>query len=212
MITIKTFPFNPFQVNTYVLSDETQEAIVIDPACYTGDEKTAILNYIEENNLKIRHLINTHCHVDHIVGAPFIKENFSVDFKANEADKELLEGAIEHGKIFGFELESVPDIEVNLDEGDVVEFGKSKLDIFSVPGHSPGSLAFYSKTDGFVIVGDALFLGSIGRTDLPGGDYNQLISSIKVKLLTLPDDTKVFPGHGPSTTVKNEHDTNPFLT
>lgn len=212
MIKIQPFVFNAFQVNTYVLSDETGECIIVDAACYTQKEKDSIDQYITSNHLRPVKLINTHCHVDHVLGMKHVVSKYKTTVEANEADVPLLSDAKNHGVIFGFDVEEPPVVTEYLTEGKDVTFGNSTLKSFHVPGHSPGSIAFYNPEQKFVITGDVLFKGSIGRTDLPGGDYDQLMQSIYKKLMTLPPETEVFPGHGPSTTIHEEALSNPFLT
>jgi hydroxyacylglutathione hydrolase len=212
MIKIKTFVFNAFQVNSFVLSDETGECIIIDAACYTQPEKDALDKYIADNQLKLVKVINTHGHVDHILGNHHVAEKYKVPFAIHQADMVLVNTAAQHGVVFGFAVEEQPEIKEFLSGGTDVTFGKSRLKTLFVPGHSPGSLAYYSPEQKFVIVGDVLFKGSIGRTDLPGGDYDQLMESILGKLMNLPDDTLVWPGHGPSTSIHEEALSNPFLS
>lgn len=212
MIKIQPFVFNAFQVNTYVLSDETNECVIVDAACYTQNERNAIDSYITSNNLKPVKLINTHCHVDHVLGLRYMATKYGIAVEANEADIPLLVEAKKHGVIFGFDVEEPPVVTNYITEGKDITFGNSVLQCFHVPGHSRGSIAFYNPDQKFVITGDVLFKGSIGRTDLPGGDYDQLMLSIYKKLMVLPGETEVFPGHGPSTSIHEEALSNPFLT
>lgn len=212
MIQIKTFIFNPFQENTYLLYDETKEAVVIDPGCYNNQEEDELVSFINDNELKLVRLLNTHCHIDHVLGNRFVKEKFNLQLEANKEDEILAKNAKSHGATFGIQMqEEAPDIDVYLNEGDQIKFGNSTLEIVHVPGHSPGSIVFYNKNEQFMIVGDVLFNDSIGRTDLPGGNYDLLASGIKGKLFPLGDDMKVFPGHGTYTTIGKERRTNPFL-
>lgn len=211
MITVKTLVFNNLSVNTYVLHDQTNRAVIVDPACSNSDEQKILYQYLENNNLIPEKIINTHGHIDHIVGVEKVMKHYNIPFLLHREDSFLLEKAKEMGFIFGFQVDEIPSATAFLTEGDKVEFGNSSLEVFHIPGHSPGSIVFYSKTNNFVIVGDVLFSGSIGRTDLPRGDYETLINGIRKKLLTLPSNTIVFSGHGPYTTIKTEHDTNPFL-
>jgi Zn-dependent hydrolases, including glyoxylases len=211
MITVKLFVFNPFQVNCYVLSDETGECIVVDASCYTEAEKATLVQYIESQGLKLVKLVNTHGHVDHLLGLRHLSDKFGVGFAINDADVKLVTEAQKHGVIFGFDVEEPPVVTEYLTEGKDVTFGNSVLKTFFVPGHSPGSIAFYSPEQHFVITGDVLFAGSIGRTDLPGGDYDQLMNSIYKKLMVLPPDTEVLPGHGPFSSIHEEALNNPFL-
>ena len=214
MITIKQFEFNPFGENTYVLSDETQEAIVVDCGCMTAGERSLFSDYITEHELTPVRLLCTHLHFDHIIGNAFIRDTYGVQPEASRLDVEQLPSL--EAQMAGLGLpphltfESVP-VEKYLAEGDTVRFGRSELQVLSTPGHSPGSLSFYSPADGFVLSGDALFAGSIGRTDLWGGDFRTLITAIREKLLTLPDDTVVYSGHGPATTIGIERNENPYL-
>ncbi len=211
MTNIKTFTFNSFQVNTYLLFDESKEAIIIDPACDSDLEFDDLKGFITENNLSLKRIVNTHGHIDHIAGVERVAEYFKVPFEIHKDDVFLLETAPQSAMIFGFDVETVRKPDSNIEEGTQINFGNSELKTLHVPGHSPGSIVFYSEESKFAIVGDVLFAGSIGRTDLPGGDYDTLISGIKNKLLTLPGETKVYSGHGPSSTIQQEHDTNPFF-
>jgi glyoxylase-like metal-dependent hydrolase (beta-lactamase superfamily II) len=210
---VKVFEFNPIAVNTYVLHDKTGECVIIDAACFYHDEERALFDYINDKKLIIKHVLSTHLHFDHVFGVNFIQSQFNVPMEANKADEFLLETMNEQLSLFGFTANDkhVPTIGKYIDENDIIEFGNQKLSILHIPGHSPGSIAFYSEADKFVVSGDVLFNGSIGRTDLPQGNHNQLIDGIKAKLLTLPDDTIVYPGHGPATTIKREKKSNPFL-
>jgi glyoxylase-like metal-dependent hydrolase (beta-lactamase superfamily II) len=211
MITIKTFVFNAFMENTFVLSDESKNCIIIDPGMNSKAEEEEISTYISTNELLPVSLINTHCHVDHVLGCNRIKELYNIPFYAHELEKVLIDEAIQFAEFFGISIEQPPQPDKTLSERDKVSFGNSEMDILHVPGHSPGSLAFYSKQNNFAITGDVLFNGSIGRTDLPGGNYNLLIDGIKSKLLSLPKETTIYPGHGPTSTIGKEYDTNPFL-
>jgi glyoxylase-like metal-dependent hydrolase (beta-lactamase superfamily II) len=211
MIQIKIFVFNPFQENTFILFDESKEAVIIDAGCYSNQEEKILDDFIKENNLQPVHLLNTHCHIDHILGNRYLSESFRINPEAHKSDEFLVETVQSYGATFGIKMEVAPLIGKYLNEGMQINFGNSFLDIAHVPGHSPGSIVFYNKTEGFMIVGDVLFNGSIGRTDLPGGNYRQLISNIKNKLLCMDDKMLVYPGHGPSTTIGKERSSNPFL-
>ncbi|HEY4789315.1 MAG TPA: MBL fold metallo-hydrolase [Bacteroidales bacterium] len=212
MIKIKIFVFNAFQVNTYILSDETGECIIVDAACYSNSEKNTLDQYISSQNLKPVKLVNTHCHVDHVLGMKYISDKYKINIEVHEADISLLTNAQKHGIVFGFNVEEPPVVSGYLNEKSDITFGCSVLKVLHVPGHSPGSVAFYNPDQKFVITGDVLFNGSIGRTDLPGGDYDQIMQSIYKKLMILPDETEVYPGHGPATTIHQEALNNPFLT
>lgn len=211
MISIHHFTFGPFQENTYVLFDETKECLIIDPGCYDNDERAELVDYIQNNQLTPVRLINTHCHVDHVFGNKFIAEKYNLKLEINKHDLPVLESLMMVAGMYNLKAEPSPAPSVFLDEGDVVTFGNSKLEIVFTPGHSPGSITFYNREQKFMIVGDVLFNGSIGRTDLPGGNYNTLISSIKNKLFPLGDEYVVYNGHGPSTTIGFEKQHNPFL-
>jgi len=209
---VKVFQFNPIGENTYIAYDETNECVIIDAGCYFQDEKEQLLNFILDNNLIVKHLLNTHLHFDHVLGNEFVKEQFGLDTEANEKDQFLLDGLQAQMRMFGFEpVSETPKIGKYLNEGNKVEFGNQKFDIFEVPGHSPGSIVFYNPYAGCVFVGDVLFQSSIGRTDLAGGSFDQLIDNIQRKLLTLPPETIVYSGHGPSTTIEREIKNNPYL-
>ena len=211
MITIKTLIFNAFQENTYVLSDETGKCVIVDAGCESDAEFDKLTKYISSNNLIPGRLLLTHGHFDHVLGVAKLCAHYQIKVEAHNQDIDLIKRATEYGVVFGFNVTPVPEISLFLEEGIAVNFGNSKLAVFHVPGHSKGSVAFYSEVDKFVITGDVLFKGSIGRTDLPGGDYDAIMKSISTKLLTLPDDTTVFPGHGPSSTIGIEKKSNPFL-
>lgn len=211
MTKIKTFVFNPFQENTFVVYDETNECIIIDAGCNEEHEFNAIDKFIEENNLIVQSIVNTHCHIDHIMGNAYLVNKYKVPSIAHREDMPLIERSNDMALAFGFKVEEPPIPNRFVNEGEKIVFGNTELEVKHVPGHSPGSIALYCQKENFVIVGDVLFSGSIGRTDLPGGDYDTLIASINNKLFTLPDSTKVYPGHGEKTTVAHEKSTNPFF-
>ena len=211
-MTIKTFTFNPIQENTYLVYDETNEAVVIDAGCVSEIEKRALKNYIEDNNLSLKRVINTHLHFDHQFGNKFLFDTYGILPEAGKADEYLLDDVVAHVRSFGLDIkEEAQPLGGYLTENQVIKFGNTSFVIYQVPGHSPGSVAFYDQKDGIVFAGDVLFRGSIGRTDLPQGDYATLIESITKKLLPLPDSTVVYCGHGPSTTIGFERKNNPFL-
>lgn len=195
----------------YILYDETKEALIIDPGCYTQPEKEELAKFIVETGLKPVKLLNTHAHIDHVLGNNFVAGKFGLKLEMHEADVDLLRSAPVYGQMWGIKPEASPEPSTFLTEGDVVLFGNSKLDVLFTPGHCPGSITFFSSAEKFAIVGDVLFYGSIGRTDLPGGNHELLISSIREKLFPLGDDMVVYPGHGPSTTIGFEKQHNPFL-
>ncbi len=211
MITIKTFIFNPFQENTYLLYDESGEAVIIDPGCYAKSEEKQLSTYLEENNLKLKRLLNTHSHIDHILGNRFISEKYKLQVESHQEDEFLIERAKEQAVLFGMQIEAPPTVGKYIDENDTIKFGNSELKIIHAPGHSPGSLVFYNTEQRFMIVGDVLFNQSIGRTDLPGGNLDTLLESIFTKLFPLGDDMKVYSGHGTTTTIGQERISNPFF-
>jgi glyoxylase-like metal-dependent hydrolase (beta-lactamase superfamily II) len=211
MLQIRRFPFNPFQVNTYILWDETKECAIIDPGCYGTDEQEMLKGFIRDNGLKPARLLNTHCHIDHIAGLAFVNREYGLKPEAHPDGINFIRHSEKAGFIYGFDqLESI-DPELPLKEGQLIQFGNSELNVIETPGHADGSVCFISHADKFVITGDVLFAQSIGRSDLPTGDYDLLIKSIREKLLTLPPDYKVYPGHGPETTIGYEAYSNPFL-
>ncbi|MFV0593319.1 MAG: MBL fold metallo-hydrolase [Draconibacterium sp.] len=212
MIKIQKFVVNPLAENTYILSDETGECIFVDPGFYYPEEHDEVKDYIAANKLKPVKIANTHCHFDHIMGVEFVRNEYRVPFYAHRDDLFLVERASVQAQTFGMTMEQVAGPDYFFEEGESVTFGNSELKIIHVPGHAPGHVVFYSEKEQILIAGDVLFYGSIGRTDLPGGDYDTLISGIKTKLLTLPGETKVYSGHGPETTIGNEKRSNPFLT
>ncbi len=211
MIKIKSFTFNPFEENTFVLHDDTGEAVIIDPGCYENNEKKELSDYIETNRLKPVKLLNTHAHLDHMLGNNFIAGHYNLQLEMHEKDVDLLMAATVYGQMWGIKPEPSPRPGILLKEGDLVRFGGSELSVLFTPGHSQGSISFYSRADRFAIVGDVLFNGSIGRTDLPGGNYEELLASIREKLLPLGDDVRIYCGHGPATTIGTEKRFNPFL-
>lgn len=210
---IKQFTFNPFQENTYIIWDNTKECLIIDPGCYEDYEKKSIKSFILENKLIPVKLINTHCHIDHIFGNRFLMETWNINLHMSNEDLPILLSAHEVAKNYGFHnYEESPVPEIFLEDGFEIKFGESSLDVLLTPGHSPGHICLLSKLHKFIIAGDVLFNGSIGRTDLPGGDFDTLLQSIQKKLMILEDETIVYCGHGPSTTIGKEKQSNPFLT
>jgi len=203
---------NPLGENSFVLSDETGQCIFIDPGFYYEEEHEEVKRYISDHQLKPVKIINTHCHFDHIMGVEFARKTYNIPFYAHPEDAFWIERAESQGEMFSIKMSAVQAADQFLNEGDVVKFGNTSMEVIHVPGHSPGHVVFYCKKQDFLMAGDVLFYGSIGRTDLPGGDYNTLISKIKQKLFKLPDNTKVYSGHGPETTLGFEKKSNPFLT
>jgi hydroxyacylglutathione hydrolase len=211
MIQIKAFTFNPFQENTYLLYDETGECIIIDPGNFNANEHKAMQQFIEQHNLKVTTLVNTHCHIDHVLGNFFVKETYKVKLGIHAIEEPYLKAVKTYAPNYGFHQYQETAADYFIEEGTTVRFGKSELAVLFAPGHSAGHIVFYSKDQDFCIAGDVLFRESIGRTDLPGGDHATLLASIRKELFTLPDHTVVYPGHGPSTTIGHEKKHNPFL-
>jgi hydroxyacylglutathione hydrolase len=211
MIQIKRFSFNAFQVNTFVLYDESGECVIIDPGCYEISEEMELENFITENKLKPVKLLNTHTHVDHILGNNFVAKTFQLKPEIHKAGLQFLDAAKSHGQVFGLSIEEQNKPANFLNEGDPVKFGNSVLEVLYTPGHIDGHVCFLSREQGFVIVGDVIFQMGIGRTDLPSGNYDLLIKSIMEKIMPLPDTYTLYPGHGPETNVGNERQNNPFL-
>lgn len=211
MITVKKFVFNSFQVNTYVLFDETKECVIIDAACYEDFEKEELVEYIAKEGLKPVRLLDTHCHIDHILGNNFVADKYNLGIEIHRDGLPFHKDVKNQGKAFGFDLEPLTEPGNFFKDGDKVKFGNSELEVLYTPGHADGSVCFLNRKQKFVIVGDVLFNQSIGRTDLPTGDYDLLIKSIREKLFTLPDDFTVYPGHGPETSIGFEKVNNPYF-
>lgn len=210
---IAKFEFSLFGINTYVVYDpETLKCAIIDPGMINREEEQAMISFIEKNHLEVTHVINTHLHIDHAAGNKFATETFKAPVLAHKEDENLGSRMWMQAAAFGIS-DKIDDVSITsyLNDGEKIKIGNGTLEVIHVPGHSRGSVALYDKEGGFVIAGDALFAGSIGRTDLPGGNMNQLLDSIKTRLLTLPDSTVVYSGHGPATTIGAEKSDNPFL-
>ena len=215
MFKVKQFVVNPLQENCYVVSDETEEAVIIDCGCFSSKEWEDIKNYILAGNLKIVHLINTHAHFDHILGEGFVCRDFKVSPEGSEEDGALYDDLDGQLRMFMLPTDMgvppLPKMKGYLAENDIVSFGNHKFQVIHTPGHTRGGLSFYCKEENVLFTGDTLFCSSIGRTDFPGGSYEQIISAITKKILTLPPDTLVYSGHGIQTTVRNEMENNPYL-
>lgn len=212
-MNIAKFGFSLFGINTYVVYDPvSKECAIIDPGMITDEERDAMVNFIKKNDLKPVHLINTHLHIDHCIGNGFIQEKYGLGTSAHSADEILGKRLKEQADMFGIPF-NPKDIEIttHLKTGDVIRIGNGELKVIHVPGHSPGGIALYDEKDKFIISGDSLFQGSIGRTDLPGGDHAALLKAIRENLFTLPDDVRVYPGHGPKTQIGYERRGNPFF-
>jgi glyoxylase-like metal-dependent hydrolase (beta-lactamase superfamily II) len=211
MMNIFKFVFSPIEVNTYILADESGDCAIIDCGCYNKTETEKFAGFITDRNLKPVLLLNTHCHLDHIFGNRFILEKYGLKTLSGESDEKNRKNAVPHARLFGLVMDEPPEPAAFITDNQVIKFGTTELVALNVPGHSSGSIAFYSEKNGCVFTGDALFSGSIGRTDLPGGDYDTLINSIKSKLFVLPPATVVYSGHGNETTIGNEMKSNPYF-
>ena len=210
MANIERFTFNPFGENTYVLYGNS-ECAIIDPGCYTSEERKQLREFIESNGLRVKYLLNTHCHLDHILGNKFVADTYNLSPVMHKTERKVLEMGPASAQLYGFNYDPSPEPQEFIDEDDIIEVAGVKLKTLFVPGHAPGHVVFYCEEEGWILGGDVLFQGSIGRTDLPGGNHDQLIRNIKEKLLPLPEETIVYPGHGPETTIGMEKKINPFL-
>lgn len=211
MLSVQKFTFNPIQENTYVLFAPNGDCCIIDPGCYFDEEKKALAQFISTKQLNPIYLLNTHCHLDHIFGNKYVNEKWQLPLYMHAAELPVLGFAPKSALMYGLSLEDYMGEKYFLKEGDAIKIGDHPLQVLLTPGHSPGSISFYNEEDAYVISGDALFAGSVGRTDLPGGDFAQLESAIKTKLYTLPDVVKVYPGHGGATSIGFEKRNNPFV-
>jgi len=211
MLTVKAFSFNPVEENTYILYNEKKECCIIDPGFYFPAEREKFKGFIEETNLQPTLLLNTHCHLDHVFGNKFVHDTWGLSLHIHEKEKQMLDLAPASGEMWQLPFENYEGELIFIKEKSRIKIGNDELEIRFAPGHSPGHVCFYDEADGFAISGDVLFSGSIGRTDLPGGDFHTLITSIQTQLFTLPDDTKIYCGHGPMTTIGFEKMNNPFV-
>jgi hydroxyacylglutathione hydrolase len=209
-MTVQSFTVNPFQENCYVCHDGG-EAVIIDPGSQTEEERRRIMAYLEKEALTVRHLLLTHAHLDHVIDCAYFARHFGMSFQMHRKDLPLLQMARMQGELFGLRIEQPPEPAGFLDEGDQIEIGDARWSVLHCPGHAPGSIVFYDEVNGFVIAGDVLFKGSVGRTDLFEGSMEDLLASIHSKLFILPDKTVVYAGHGPTTTIGEERRENPFL-
>ncbi|WP_028666717.1 MBL fold metallo-hydrolase [Runella zeae] len=212
MIQIQSFVFSPFQENTYVLFDETHEAVIIDPGCLMQAEKETLAQFVTQNRLIVKALLQTHAHLDHVFGSAFVKRKYGVKMWMHKNELPILASVENRCQLWGIRGYEPVEADEFIDEGDIISFGNSQLEILFVPGHAPGHLAFVNHAQRFVIGGDVLFKGSVGRTDFPLCDNEALINSIQTKFMTLEDDYRVYAGHMDSTTIGYERRTNPFLT
>ena len=211
MLQIKSFIFSPIQENTYILYNQQQECIIIDPGCYFDDEKEILKTFIDQQQLKPVYLLNTHCHLDHVFGNKYIHDTYQLTLHLHEKEKQVLGFAPTSGLMYNMPFTNYSGDFILLKEGDKVLLGEDELQVIEAPGHSPGSICFYCKKQNFIIGGDVLFQRSIGRTDLPGGNHQTLLDSIRQKLFVLPDETVVYSGHGATTTIGEEKLYNPYL-
>jgi hydroxyacylglutathione hydrolase len=210
MINIKTFTFNPFYENTFVVYDDSKKAAIIDPGCYDLHEQKELIDFISNEGLIVDKLVNTHAHIDHVLGNAFVKRQFGVELWLHEKDVPTLKAVEVYAPSYGFAAYESTEAEHQLVEGQKIVFGQTEFDVLFVPGHAPGHVAFVNEAEKVCISGDVLFNRSIGRTDLPGGDYDTLIESIHTKIFKLADEVTVYCGHGPTTTIGEEKRHNPF--
>jgi hydroxyacylglutathione hydrolase len=211
MLTVKEFIFNPVEENSYILYNEKKQCCIIDPGCYFEKEKQELKRFVEHQGLQPVFLLNTHCHLDHVFGNKFVHDTWGLKLHIHEKEKPVLDFAPASGEMWDLPFDNYQGELVFIKEGADIKLGDDTLEIRFTPGHSPGHVCLYDEADGFAISGDVLFNGSIGRTDLPGGDFDILINSIQTQLFTLPDETKIYSGHGPMTTVGLEKMNNPFV-
>ncbi len=211
MLNIKSFVFSPIQENTYLLYNEFKQCIIIDPGCYFDAEKDQLTQFIKESGLKPEMLLNTHCHLDHVFGNKYVADTYNLKPQIHEGEKPVLEYAPVSALMYNMPFDNYTGELIFLKEGDVIKLGDDELKVIFAPGHSPAHICFYCAKQNFIIGGDVLFYRSIGRTDLPGGDHELLLKNIREKLFVLPDETKVYSGHGPVTTIGEEKKENPFL-
>jgi len=210
-LELASFTFNPFQENTYILHDKTKECVIIDPGCFGPEEEQELREFIEGKNLKPTKLILTHAHIDHVMGCRFVKNTWNLPIYMHRDEIPVLESTNKVGQMYGIPVATPPPADEFLAPGDTFTVGEHELTVLFTPGHSPGSISFYYAAQQLLISGDVLFQGSIGRTDLPGGDFATLENSIRTQLYTLPDEVKVYSGHGPHTTIGREKRGNPFV-
>lgn len=208
---VQALEFSPFNENTYVIADVSGDAVVIDPGCYEQVEKEALSRYITDRKLHVKQLLLTHAHLDHVFGCAYVKRTYTVKSYLHELDQVIFDDVESRCRLFGLRGYEPSEVDSYLSEGDKIQVGSTTLDVVFVPGHAPGHVAFINHADRYVVGGDVLFWGSIGRTDLPYGNHADLVDSIRTQFYTLPDDYVVYPGHGEPTTIGDEKRTNPFV-
>jgi len=212
MLTTKVFSFSPIQENTYIVYNEHLDCCIIDPGCYFPVEEDTLKRFITDQHLRPKYLLNTHCHLDHVFGNRFVHETWQLPLYLHPKEVLVLEYAPKSGERWNLPFRNYEGPFNFLQEGDIISIGNDKLEVLFAPGHSPGHICFYCRDQQFVIGGDVLFKMSIGRTDLPGGDHQMLLKNIREKLFVLPDEVKIYPGHGEPTTIGFEKKHNPFLS
>lgn len=210
MLHIQGFTFNPFQENTYVIYDDQKNCWIVDPGMHNVEEEQFLFDFIAKNNLIPQQIINTHGHIDHVFGVDSVKQKYNIPFGIHQADEPIVRNAANSATMFGLNFPVSPKADFWIEPG-VMQLGDNEIKVLYVPGHSPGSVAFYNPSGDWVLGGDVLFQQSIGRTDLPGGDLDTLLNSIRQELFVLPDETMVLSGHGGATTIGEEKQSNPFL-
>ena len=211
MLTVTPFVFNPLAENTYLLHNETSDCIIIDPGCYSAAERRQLVEFVETNALSPKYLLNTHCHLDHVFGNKFVSATWQLEPFIHASEQVVLENAAMAGLRWNLPFDNYTGPLRFLREGDSIPLGNDLLKVLFAPGHSPGHICFYCKQQDFLICGDVLFRMGVGRTDLPGGDTETLVNSIRNVLYTLPDATVVYPGHGEPTTIGFEKFNNPYV-
>ena len=212
MIQVKTYAFNPFQENTYLIYDETKKCVILDPGCFFPEEQKELTDFIAKNDLQPKYIIHSHGHVDHVLGSNYLRDHYNIQAIMHKDDLNILRRSKDFGEMIGITVEQPRDPEIFIEEGEKISFGSTSFDVLHLPGHSPGSIGLYNEKEHVIFAGDVLFRRGIGRTDLMGGDHMTLINNIKSKLLSLNDDTIIYPGHGETTTIKEEKRENPLLT
>ncbi|MHA8065677.1 MBL fold metallo-hydrolase [Aquirufa sp. ROCK2-A2] len=211
MIQLKTFCFNPFQENTYLLWDSTGIGVIVDPGCYTYEERLELKNFISEQQIELKAILNTHAHIDHVLGVEFIKKEFNIPFYLHPKEVVILNDAANRAQVYGFPHYQAADVDVWYTDNEILNFGEMNIQVLFVPGHAPGHVALYLQNESKLIAGDVLFRRSVGRTDFPMCNHNDLMNSIRTQLYTLADETEVFPGHGGKTSIGEEKIHNPFI-